>query len=56
MNDARPKQEARRLMSGELFKEAFIEADGFRIRYVEAGNGHPVICLHGGGGLRLAGP
>ena len=41
-------------MTGELFKEAFIDADGFHIRYVEAGSGPPLVCLHGGGGLRLA--
>lgn len=41
-------------MSGELFKETFVEADGFQIRYAEAGSGHPLICLHGGGGLRLS--
>jgi pimeloyl-ACP methyl ester carboxylesterase len=41
-------------MTGEAFAEGFVEADGFRIRYVEAGNGPPLICLHGGGGLRLA--
>src|SRR5262245_37756525 len=41
-------------MTGKLFKEALIEADGFVIRYVEAGVGHPVVCLHGGGGLRLS--
>ncbi len=41
-------------MTAESFKEAFVEADGFRIRYVEAGSGPPLICLHGGGGLRLA--
>jgi pimeloyl-ACP methyl ester carboxylesterase len=41
-------------MAGEAFKEAFIEADGFRIRYVEAGSGPVLVCLHGGGGLRLA--
>lgn len=40
-------------MTGSLFKEAFVDADGFRIRYVEAGNGPPIVCLHGGGGLRL---
>ena len=41
-------------MTAELFKEDFVEADGFRIRYLEAGNGHPIIYLHGGGGLRLS--
>lgn len=37
------------------FVEKFVEADGFRIRYVEAGTGEPLVCLHGGGGLRLSG-
>ena len=41
-------------MAGEAFEERFVEADGFRIRYVEAGKGPLLICLHGGGGLRLA--
>jgi pimeloyl-ACP methyl ester carboxylesterase len=34
------------------FKEGFVDADGFRIRYLEAGQGEPLIVLHGGGGLR----
>jgi len=41
-------------MTGKLFTEAHVEADGFRIRYTEAGSGPPLICLHGGGGLRLS--
>ncbi len=41
-------------MTGDLFREGFVEADDFRIRYAEAGSGHPLICLHGGGGLRLS--
>ncbi len=41
-------------MTGELFREATIDADGFRIRYVEAGSGPALVCLHGGGGLRLS--
>jgi pimeloyl-ACP methyl ester carboxylesterase len=36
------------------FSEHYVEADGFRIRYLEAGQGEAVICLHGGGGLRLS--
>jgi pimeloyl-ACP methyl ester carboxylesterase len=32
------------------FRENFVEVDGFRIRYLEAGNGQPVIVLHGAGG------
>ena len=35
------------------FQEKFVEADGFRIRYLEAGSGDPVVWLHGGGGLHL---
>ncbi len=29
-----------------------MEADGFNIRYLEAGEGEPLVVLHGGGGLR----
>lgn len=35
------------------FTEAFVEADGFRIRYAQAGEGTPLIHLHGAGGMRL---
>jgi pimeloyl-ACP methyl ester carboxylesterase len=41
-------------MPGEKFQEAFVEADGFRVRYLEAGSGQPLVCIHGGGGLRLS--
>jgi pimeloyl-ACP methyl ester carboxylesterase len=34
------------------FREGFVKADGFRIRYLEAGRGEPLVVLHGGGGLR----
>jgi pimeloyl-ACP methyl ester carboxylesterase len=34
------------------FREGFVEADGFRVRYLEAGDGEPLVVLHGGGGLR----
>jgi len=37
-----------------LFTENSIEADGFRIRYQEAGQGEPLVSLHGAGGLRLS--
>lgn len=40
---------------GAAFQEFYVEADGFRIRYMEAGEGDPVVWLHGGGGLRLSG-
>jgi pimeloyl-ACP methyl ester carboxylesterase len=35
------------------FKEGWVEADGFRIRYMEAGEGPPLVHLHGAGGLRM---
>jgi pimeloyl-ACP methyl ester carboxylesterase len=38
---------------GAAFRENFVEADGFRIRYAEAGDGPPLIHLHGAGGMRL---
>jgi pimeloyl-ACP methyl ester carboxylesterase len=34
------------------FREGYVEADGFRIRYKEAGQGEPLVVLHGGGGLK----
>ena len=41
-------------MIREYFKEAFVEAGGFRMRYVEGGSGHPIVCLHGGDELHLS--
>lgn len=38
---------------GTRFKEGFVEAEGLRIRYLEAGQGSPVIQLHGAGGLSI---
>ena len=35
------------------FREGFVEVDGFRIRYMEAGKGPVLAHLHGAGGLRL---
>ena len=35
------------------FSEGWVEADGFRIRYKAAGEGPPLVHLHGAGGLRL---
>jgi pimeloyl-ACP methyl ester carboxylesterase len=40
-------------MPGAGFKEGHVEVDGFRIRYMEAGHGAPLVHLHGAGGLRL---
>src|SRR5712691_4511819 len=39
---------------GAAFREGFVEADGFRVRYAEAGHGPPLVHLHGAGGLRLS--
>lgn len=39
--------------SSPAFREGYVEADGFRIRYMEAGQGKPLIHLHGAGGMRL---
>jgi len=35
------------------FRECFVDADGFRIRFMEAGEGPVLIHLHGAGGLHL---
>lgn len=40
-------------MSSGSFGERFVEADGFRIRCLEAGEGEPIVHLHGGGGLHV---
>ena len=38
---------------GAAFREGYVEADGFRIRYMESGQGIALVHLHGAGGLRL---
>jgi pimeloyl-ACP methyl ester carboxylesterase len=38
---------------GAAFQEGHVEADGFRIRYMEAGHGVPLVHLHGARGLLL---
>jgi pimeloyl-ACP methyl ester carboxylesterase len=40
-------------IAGAGFREGFVEADGFRIQYMEAGEGAPLVHLHGAGGMRL---
>ena len=39
---------------GAAFAEGHVEADGFRIRYMAAGDGPALVHLHGAGGLRLS--
>src|ERR1700749_4299037 len=36
------------------FTERTVSADGFDIRYLEGGEGPPLVCFHGAGGLRLS--
>lgn len=36
------------------FTEGFVEADGFRIRYMESGTGDALVHIHGAGGLRIS--
>lgn len=36
------------------FVERFIDSDGFSIRYLEAGDGPPLVCFHGAGGPRIS--
>ena len=38
----------------EGFREGFVEADGFRIRYMDAGQGPALVHLHGAGVLDLS--
>jgi len=47
------QQVAARPTPGAAFREAHVEADGFRIRYAEAGEGPALVHLHGAGGMRL---
>lgn len=46
------------MASDTAFTDSYVEADGFRIRYRESGQGQdkgePLVCLHGAGGLRLS--
>jgi pimeloyl-ACP methyl ester carboxylesterase len=39
---------------GARFSEGYVAADGFRIRFMEAGHGTPLVHLHGAGGMRLS--
>jgi pimeloyl-ACP methyl ester carboxylesterase len=36
------------------FQEKFVDADGFHIRYLEAGSGPPLVHIHSAGGLRIS--
>jgi pimeloyl-ACP methyl ester carboxylesterase len=41
-------------LPGAGFAERYVEVHGFRIRYLEAGNGEPLVCFHASGGPRLS--
>jgi pimeloyl-ACP methyl ester carboxylesterase len=41
-------------LAASAFSESYVEADGFQIRYLEAGQGRPLVWIHGGGGLHLS--
>jgi pimeloyl-ACP methyl ester carboxylesterase len=49
---SRTRKTARR-SARPAFREGHVEADGFRIRYLEAGEGPPLVHLHGAIGLHL---
>ena len=42
------------IIPGAAFEEKFIEADGFSVRYMEAGSGPVIISFHGANGFRLS--
>ena len=42
------------IIPGAGFEEKFAKADGFSIRYMEAGSGPVIVSLHGANGLRLS--
>src|ERR1700733_10940205 len=39
---------------GAHFEEHTVTVDGLRVRYYQAGQGDPLIVLHGAGGLRFS--
>ncbi len=41
-------------MQGAAFSDERIEADGFAVRYRQAGSGRPLVVFHGAGGLRIS--
>jgi pimeloyl-ACP methyl ester carboxylesterase len=47
-------EEVPRMKPDAGFEERGVEADGFSIRYLEAGSGAPIVYLHGGGGLHIS--
>jgi pimeloyl-ACP methyl ester carboxylesterase len=36
-------------MAGEIFRSAYVKANGIKTHYIHAGEGEPVVLVHGGG-------
>lgn len=47
------KPAAKKAASG-IFKDKTVKADGFTIRYAEAGKGNVLVSIHGAGGMRIS--
>ena len=45
---------AKKGSAGGGFKEKTVKADGFTIRYAEAGKGNVLVSIHGAGGMRIS--
>lgn len=48
------RKAAAKRTSGTGFKERTVKADGFTIRYAEAGKGKVLVGIHGAGGMRIS--
>jgi pimeloyl-ACP methyl ester carboxylesterase len=46
--------EIRRPLPGRPFKEGFVDVDGFRVRYIEAGKGPVIVSFPGSAGLEMS--
>ena len=48
------KPVVKKASAGGVFKERSVRADGFAIRYAEAGKGNVLVSIHGAGGMRIS--
>ena len=48
------KPAAKKVSAGGGFKDKSVKADGFTIRYAEAGKGAVLVSIHGAGGMRIS--
>jgi pimeloyl-ACP methyl ester carboxylesterase len=51
--DERVSESYDRPLPGTAFVDRYVEVDGYRVRYQEAGDGPPLVSLHGAGGPYL---